>query len=88
MKELFKEDQAVPTKRVVTSEQEDGYFSTYTHFSIHEEMLKVVVVVTGLTPNMMYFHGQDEVRTDAYHRFITQNPSIFKDKVSNWMRVR
>ena len=48
VKELFKEDLAIPQKRVAISEQEDGYFSTYTHFSIHEEMLKVVV--TGLTP--------------------------------------
>lgn len=54
MKELFKEDQAIPPKCVAAIEQEDGYFSTYTHFSIHEEMLKVVV--RGLTPNMMYLH--------------------------------
>eukprot|EP00731_Ephydatia_muelleri_P019149 Em0011g1189a len=43
VKELFKEDQAIPPKCVAAIEQEDGYFSTYTHFSIHEEMLKVVV---------------------------------------------
>ncbi len=24
-------------------EEEDGYFSTYSHYSIHEEMLKVII---------------------------------------------
>ena len=27
------------------------------------------------------------MRTEAYYRFITRNPSIFKDKVSDWTRV-
>ena len=44
-------------------EEEDGYFGTYSHFSIHLEMLS------------------DRVRTEAYQKFITKNPALFKDKV-------
>ena len=51
MKEIFKEDQAIQPKRVPTKQEEDGYFSCYSHFSIHDEMLKVVC--GGLMLNIM-----------------------------------
>lgn len=52
VKQLFSDDNAASKPhsssgfhgnqlRVEEEEEEDGYFSTYSHFAIHEEMLKV-----------------------------------------------
>lgn len=63
MKTCFK---AIPADY---SKQTDYYFDSYSHFSIHEEMLKDRVFI---------FY---QVRTLAYKNAIENNPHLFKDKV-------
>ena len=66
-------------------EEEDGYFSSYSHFGIHEEMLKVVFSrLSSHSPSTLCLNllAQDSVRTESYKLFIERNAeNLFKDKV-------
>lgn len=42
--EPIKSESAVHT---LTEDEDDVYFGSYAHFSIHEDMLKVCLIITG-----------------------------------------
>ena len=60
-------------------------FSSYSHFGIHEEMLKVVFSrLSSHSPSTLCLNllAQDSVRTESYKLFIERNAeNLFKDKV-------
>ena len=80
---------AIDTAPVVTKthctpqeEEEDGYYSSYTHFGIHEEMLKVIESSTTPYTLCSVDHvTQDRIRTETYQGFILQNKHLFHDKI-------
>jgi hypothetical protein len=37
--------QGISTEEITVDDDEDSYFSSYSHYSIHEEMLKVAIVL-------------------------------------------
>jgi len=79
-------------------ENDDAYFSSYAHFGIHEEMLKVradflffilnmiislfMSFCMLLQPVLLFLVWQDKTRTESYRDFVLNNPMIFKDKVT------
>ena len=79
---------AIDTTPVVTNthctpqEEEDGYYSSYTHFGIHEEMLRVCFHHPQLLILTCSYHViQDKIRTETYQGFILQNKHLFQDKI-------
>lgn len=74
----------------------EGYFSGYSHYGIHEEMLKVCPCSAREAPSLQlptpsppsfYFFVKDTVRTEAYRDFILNNRQLFGGKVRVFKQV-
>ena len=67
--------------------EEEGYFGSYTHFKIHDEMLKVSLSVNGYVPSNYYMYLV--VRVTWYRtKHVLKHISVLSRRTVGYLKTR